>query len=182
MLTKVFTRVTFSNVIEFKKYFPNLEFWSWLQWRWEKSSLFHLHCCATGQCQNSSGQQQWLGSCIARLPAHYCCAAAMVAAVAGARSGGQQQLSWRAAALLHSLRWGCATALKLCVCLRASSATSSCRHQCSLGPGRRGGVGRFELLGQGNRQGRRCEGQHSGSSSSVDRCVHCMLSSMPNSE
>ena len=49
-------------------------------------------------------------------------------------------------------------------------------------PGRRGGVGRFELLGQGNRQGRRCEGQHSGSSSSVDRCVHCMLSSMPNSE
>ena len=26
MLTKVFTRVTFSNVIEFKNYFPNLDF------------------------------------------------------------------------------------------------------------------------------------------------------------
>ena len=86
MLTKVFTRVTFSNVIEFKNYFPNLDFCevtNWLQWRWGKSSLFHLHCCATGQFQNSSGQQQWLGSCIARLPVHHCPSAATIAAAVG---------------------------------------------------------------------------------------------------
>ena len=86
MLTKVFTSVTFSNVIEFKNCFPNLDFCevtNWLRWRWESAPTLSPPLLCHRPSHNCGGQQQWLGSCIARLPAHHCSWATAMAAAAG---------------------------------------------------------------------------------------------------
>ena len=154
MLTKVFTRVTFSNVMKFKNYFPNLDFCevaNWLRWRWESAHPFTSIVVpqAITQLLRPTAMVGFLHCKIART---------LLLCFCNGRSCCWRSLRWptaaflwRAVALLHSLRWGCATALKLCVCLRASSATSSCRQRCSLGRGRGGGAG-SDFLGQGDGQ------------------------------
>ena len=147
-----------------------------------KCPLFHLHCCATGRHATAAANaQQWLGSCIARLPAHYCCcAAAMVAAAAGAQVA-------NSSIFVTSCCFVAQLALRVCDSIEAVRMPSrKLRNKLmpstvltGAGAGGQGGQVRTFLAKATGKAGR-CEGQHSGSSSSVGRCVHCKLSKVPN--